>query len=914
MDRIAKTLVPIRIQDEMRNSYMDYSMSVIIGRALPDVRDGLKPVHRRILYAMQQMGLAHNKKYMKCAGVVGEVLKLYHPHGDSAVYDALVRMAQPWNLRGLLVDGQGNFGSVDGDPAAAYRYTECRMTKLAQELLVDIDKETVFFVDNFDGSTQEPEVLPARFPNLLVNGADGIAVGMATKIPPHNLGEVIDACVALIEDPELGIEDLLALVPGPDFPTGGTIYGHKAVREAYTTGRGRVIVRGNAFFEDIKGTQRQAIIIDELPFQVNKARLIEQIADLVRDRRLEGVSALRDESDREGMRIVIELKTGEYPEVVLNNLYKHTYLQSTFGVILLAIVNQRPRILTLKEMLQHYISYRRDVITRRTRYQLRRARARAHIVEGYLKALDVIDEVIEIIRGSRDVPTAKERLIARFAFSELQADAILEMRLSRLTGLEREKLEVELAELRERIERYETILGDEEVLMGVVKDELIEVRDAFADPRRTRFVESSADLDKRDLIAAEDQIVTVSHLGYIKRTSPDAWRMQRRGGAGKRGMSMRDEDFATSLFVANTHDLLLVFTSEGRVLPLHVYDVPEAGGTARGRPIINLVPIREGERVASILAVPGFEEAVAQAEGDEPPADVGDLLFVTRLGRVKRTSLWEYRNLRASGLIATGIREGDELVQVKLVREPDATDVLILTREGQSIRFPLDEQQLRRMGRPAAGNLGIKLSDDDEVVDAMLLSTAGVSGDGDVDEDDDEVVDVDGEVDDDEEVGVDVDVETEGIDDGALRLLTVTEGGYGKRTLVDDFRTQNRNGKGIRAHRLDDKSGVVTGGVLVGPEDQVMVVTDTGRVIRFGAGGVPIYSRYSRGVRIMRLEGEERIVDVARLEEAEDEDEVPEAPPAVETGEGDAPPPEAGSDSGSQEAEGSGDVADGDET
>lgn len=856
MDRIAKTVVPIRIQDEMRNSYMDYSMSVIIGRALPDVRDGLKPVHRRILYAMHMEGLHANKKYSKCAGVVGEVLKKYHPHGDSAVYDALVRMAQPWNLRALLVDGQGNFGSVDGDPAAAYRYTECKMTKLAQELLVDIDKETVGFLDNFDGSTQEPEVLPARFPNLLVNGSDGIAVGMATKIPPHNLAEVIDACIAVINDPDIDLDGLMKIVPGPDFPTGGTIYGHRGVRDAYETGRGRVVVRGNAFFEDIKGSAgRQAIIIDELPFQVNKARLLEQIAGLVRDRRIEGISALRDESDRQGMRMVIELKKGEFPEVVLNNLFKHTALQSTFGVILLAIVNQRPRILTLKEMLEHYVSHRRDVITRRTRYQLRKARERAHIVEGYLKALDFIDEVIAIIRGSDNVGQARERLIERFEFSEIQADAILEMRLQRLTGMERQKLLDEYAELKQLIERYLEILGSETELMGVVKDELIEVRDGYSDDRRTRFVASSAEFDKRDLVAAEDQVVTVSHLGYIKRTNPDTWRMQRRGGAGKRGMQTRDEDFVTTMFVANTHDLLMVFTSEGRALPLHVYDVPEAGGAARGRPIVNLVPLNPDERIASVVSVPEFEDAVAAGDDGEAPDGIADLIFVTRMGRIKRTSLWEYRNLRASGLIATGIREGDELVLVKMIEDPDNTDVLILTRGGQSIRFRLDENQLRRMGRPASGNMGIKLADDDEVVDAMLLNAEDETPTDDAEDDD-----------------VQVDEEAEGIEDGRVRLLTVTEGGYGKRTDTGDFKSQNRNGKGIRAHRLDDKSGGVTGGVLVTPDDQVMVVTDTGRVIRFSASSVSIYSRYSRGVRIMRLEDEERIVDMARLEETDDEE------------------------------------------
>lgn len=879
MDRIAKNIVPIRIQDEMRNSYMDYSMSVIIGRALPDVRDGLKPVHRRILYAMHQMGLSPSKKYMKCAGVVGEVLKLYHPHGDSAVYDALVRMAQPWNLRYMLVDGQGNFGSVDGDPAAAYRYTECKMQRLAEELLTDIDKETVGFIDNFDGSTQEPEVLPSRFPNLLVNGADGIAVGMATKIPPHNLGEIIDACVALIDNPELDTEELLQIVPGPDFPTGGTIYGMKGVRDAYTTGRGRVIVRGNAHFEDMPGN-RQSIIVDELPFQVNKARLIQQIADLVKDKRLEGISALRDESDRQGMRIVMELKRDAYAEVVLNNLYKHTSLQSTFGVILLSIVNQRPRILTLREMLQYYISHRRDVIQRRTRYQLRKARERAHIVEGYLKALDHIDEVISIIRGSDTVAIAKQRLIERFEFSQPQADAILEMRLSRLTGLERQKLLDEHAELMERISRYEAILADDFVLMGVVKDELMEVRDKYADPRRTQFIESSADLDKRDLVAAEDQVVTVSHLGYIKRTSPDEWRMQARGGSGKRGMSTRDEDFVTTLFVANTHDLLLIFTSEGRVIPLHVYDVPEAGGSARGRPIVNMVPLRDSERIAAILNVSDFKERLEKDEDGEPPEGVPDLIFVTRLGRVKRSNLWAYRNMRQSGLIATGIREGDELVAVRLCEDP-SDHVLMLTKRGMAIRFAIDT--LRRQGRPASGVMGIDLADGDELVDGRLLP-AHLLDLGDEDEDDNAEVD---ENDDTEEPDVD-----------PTTLLIATERGYGKRVRFGAFRLQNRYGKGLRAVPVSDKIGGVVGVTRVTRDHQIMCVTDTGRVIRFHAGSVSLRSRYARGVRLMRLYDEEVLVDLARLEDADEEDDsiVEEAP---EGSEGDtASPPATDGDEG----------------
>ena len=835
MDQIAQTVVPIRIQDEMRNSYMDYSMSVIIGRALPDVRDGLKPVHRRILYAMSGMGLVSSKKYSKCAGVVGEVLKLYHPHGDGAVYDALVRMAQPWNLRYMLVDGQGNFGSVDGDPAAAYRYTECRMTKLAEEMLIDIDKETVDFTPNFDGSTEEPEVLPSRLPNLLVNGADGIAVGMATKIPPHNLTEIINACVALIENPDLGIDELLSIVPAPDFPTAGTIYGRKGVRDAYETGRGRVVVRGNAFIEEVR-KGRDAIIIDELPYQVNKARLIEQVADLVRDKRLDGISALRDESDRSGMRIVIELKKDAYGEVVLNHLYKHTSLQSTFGVILLAIVNQRPRVLTLKEMLMYYIEHRREVILRRTRYQLRKAKERAHIVEGYLKALDIIDQVIDLIRSSRTVADARQGLVSQFGFTEIQAGAILEMRLSRLTGMEREKLEEERDELYALITRYEEILGSETVLMGVVADELVEIRDRFGDERRTRIVDARGELSIHDLVAEEDQVVTLSHLGYIKRCNPDEWRMQRRGGTGKKGMNTRSEDFVTSLFIANTHDLLLVFTNQGRVLPLPVYELPESGRGAKGRPIINLVPMRDDERVASVVTVRSLkiaeddsDEVDDASEEEEVQESTGPhLLFISRSGLVKRCTLEAFKNLRKGGMIAVGIADGDELLAVRLVENED-DHIMLLTKNGQCIRF--DQGQVRVMGRSARGNKGIDLVGDDEVTDAVLVPR-----------------------------------------DEESKLLTVTQRGYGKRTEFAEYRTQNRNGKGIISIKTPTESGKVVGAVQVSEDDQLMLVTDTGRIIRIRVSEVRTIGRNTRGVRMMRLQPNEMIVDMARIEEPEEDD------------------------------------------
>ena len=858
----AKTVIPIRIEDEMRNSYMDYSMSVIIGRALPDVRDGLKPVHRRILYAMRQEGLLASKKYSKCAGVVGEVLKKYHPHGDSAVYDALVRMAQPWNLRYLLVDGQGNFGSVDGDPAAAYRYTECRMTRMAEEMLIDIDKETVSFSPNFDNAVEEPDVLPSRFPNLLVNGAEGIAVGMATKIPPHNLREIVNACVALIENPDITFSELLDIVPGPDFPTAGTIYGRKGIKDAYETGRGRILVRGRSQFEDMPNGRR-GIIIDELPYQVNKARLIELIAQLVRDKRLEGIAALRDESDRTGMRIVIELKRDAYEEVVLNHLYKHTPLQSTFGVIMLAIVNQQPRVLSLKEMIQHYVAHRREVILRRTRYELQKAQERAHILEGYRIALDHIDEVIELIRSSRDVGTARIGLQDRFGLSEVQANAILEMRLQRLVGMEREKIEEEYAELMQRITYLMGVLASEEVLMGVVRAELVEVRDAYGDDRRTRIVEDIGELSIHDLVAEEDHVVTVSHLGYIKRCSPDQWQQQARGGMGKRGMSTREEDFVTSLFIANTHCLLMVFTDVGKVYPLWVYEVPEAGRTSRGRPIVNLLSVPDNEKLAAVVPVREIDR------------DNADLFFCSRNGLVKRTRLQAYRNMRQGGLIAAGVAEGDELLTVKLVEDDvaDEATVMLFTRDGKTIRFPyeyIDESGSQRgvplIGRGSRGNLGIKLRDGDQVVDAVIAPASLVEGE-DLEEEAEEVFDEEGPSMMEGEEGDEIEEPWE------TTLLTVTELGRGKRTPFEEYRRQWRNGSGIMSIRIQEDTGPVVAALEVAREDELMIVTDTGRVIRIQAGSVRLVkSRASRGVRLMRLMDGERIVDVARMEDTEEEE------------------------------------------
>lgn len=834
MDQFAKSVIPILIQDEMRNSYMDYSMSVIIGRALPDVRDGLKPVHRRILYAMHQMGQFHNKKYSKCAGVVGEVLKKFHPHGDSAVYDALVRMAQPWNLRKLLIDGQGNFGSVDGDPAAAYRYTECRMSEIASELLTDIEKETVAFEANFDGTTYEPTVLPSRFPNLLVNGTDGIAVGMATKIPPHNLREVVDGAIALIDDPKLGIDELMQYIPGPDFPTAGTIYGRKGVRDAYTTGRGRVVIRGRAEIEELKNG-RTAICIDELPFQVNKARLIEQIADLVKAKKIEGLHTIRDESDRSGMRIVIELKKDAFAEVVLNHLYKHTALQSTFGVNLLAIVNQRPRILTLREMLQHYISHRREVILRRSRFELKKAKARAHILEGFRRALDFIDEIITLIRSSANVADAREGLIRTFEFSEIQAQAILDMRLQRLTGMERQKIEDEYAQLMELITELEAILGSESLLMGVVREELVDVRDRFGDDRRTRIIDAHSELTMHDLVAEEDQVVTLSHLGYIKRCRPDQWRMQRRGGVGTKGMTTRSEDFVTSLFIANTHSILLVFTNKGQAFPLQVYDVPETNRDAKGRPIVNLVPVPESERVSAVVSV-------RELEGTGK-----SLLFVSKRGLIKRTELSAYRNLRQGGMRATGVADDDELLVVRVI-EPEEEDahVMLFTANGKCIRFPLTE--VPSYGRSARGNLGINLAAGDEVVDAVVVRGHLADEDEPVLSEEDEAV----------------------LDSS---LLTVTSRGFGSRTPFEAYRVQGRNGKGIISFRTGADTGDVVGALEVQDDDQLMLVTNSGRVIRISAAGVRrTVSRAVKGVRLMRLEAGESIVDLAKLAEDDEVD------------------------------------------
>jgi len=806
VDSFARLLVPIQIEEEMRSSYLDYSMSVIVGRALPDVRDGLKPVHRRVIYAMLRNGLLHNRAYRKCANVVGEVLGKYHPHGDASVYDALVRMAQPWNMRYLLVDGQGNFGSVDGDNAAAYRYTECRMTALAEQLVVDIDKETVNFIPNFDGKNEEPEVMPSAFPNLLVNGSEGIAVGMATKIPPHNLTEVINGLLALIEDPEISIDGLMKYILAPDFPTAGTIYGYEGVREAYTTGRGKLIVRGKIDFEEVEG--REAIIITELPFQVNKARLQEEIAEQVKEKRLEGIHAIRDESDRQGMRVVIELKRDAVREVVVNHLYKQTQLQNTFGIIFLAIVQQRPQVLNLKEMLQYYLGHRREITLRRTRYELRKARDRAHILEGLRIALDHIDAVIALIRASRTTDEARQGLMDSFALSEIQSQAILDMRLQRLVGLERDKIEDEYKELMGRIEWLLSVLADEKILLGVIKTELTAVRDEFGDARRTQIVADSGSLSLNDLIAEEEQVVTLSRLGYVKRTSMTEFRMQKRGGMGKTGMNTRDEDVVTDLFLANTHGYILVFTNTGRLYWVRVYDLPEAAPNARGKPIINFAQLATGEKVAAVVSVKDFGENV-------------DLVFVSRRGFVKRTPLSAYGNVRAVGLTACDLVDGDEVLTVSLAER--GAELLLATKRGRALRFA--GSKVREMGRIARGVRGIKLKNEsDAVVDLAVLPEAGVSF-----------------------------------------LVTVTANGYGKRTPLADYPQKGRGTGGVLDIAADARNGDVVATRAVDDGDHLLLITDSGRVIRMKVDDIRLVGRRTRGVRLMRLSEDESIVAVERV-------------------------------------------------
>jgi len=852
----------VAIEDEMRRSYLDYSMSVIIGRALPDVRDGLKPVHRRILYAMHAEGLHHNKRYSKCAGVVGEVLKKYHPHGDAAVYDALVRLAQDWNLRYPLIDGQGNFGSVDGDPAAAYRYTESRLEKLADYLLADIDKETVEWGPNFDDSTKEPLVLPSRFPNLLVNGSSGIAVGMATNIPPHNMGEVIDAAVHLAQNPKATVPDLMKFIPGPDFPTAGIILGREGIRQAYETGRGTIAVRARAAIEVHPRTERETIVVTEIPYQVNKAKLIEHIADLARDRKIEGISDLRDESSREGMRIAIELKRDAVAQVVLNNLYTHTALQQGFGVILLAIDGGQPRILDLKSLLERFVAHRRDVVTRRTRHDLKEARAREHVLLGFQIALDHIDEIIELIKKAADRDAARDGLVQRFGLSEIQSKAILEMQLQRLTGLERQKILDELVEVQKLIARLKEILASEKVLLEVVVAELREVRQLFADERRTVIQGAAEKLETEDLIAEEEMVVTVSHLGYVKRNPVSQYRAQRRGGRGKTGAVARDEDFLEMLFVASTHSYLLVFSDKGKVYWLKVHEVPQAGRAARGKPIVNLVQLAQGEKVAAILPVRELPEPLAgeetegEAAGSRPAPDAGGefVFLATRRGLVKKTRLDAFSRPRPSGIIALAIEEGDALIAARLTR--GASHILLSTAQGMAIRF--EESDARPMGRTAYGVKGITLEEGDEVVSAESLPPLAEGAPG-------------------------------------QAILTVTANGYGKRSELSEYRVQSRGGKGIITIKTTERNGPVVAALPVRESEEVMLITNRGMLIRLPARQISVIGRNTQGVRLIAVESrDEQVVAVTRIAETSREAEEAGVREAPENGAA----PEAGEDDG----------------
>ena len=811
--------IPVNIEDEMKRSYMDYAMSVIIGRALPDVRDGLKPAHRRVLYGMKTMGLSSTRGYRKCAKIVGEVMGNFHPHGDASIYDTLVRLAQDFNMRYVLTDGQGNFGSIDGDPPAAMRYTEARLDALADEMMVDLDKETVDFVPNYDETTEEPTVLPAPFPNLLVNGSTGIAVGMATNIPPHNMREVIEAAIWLIESAQAEEQPtlpekqrkLLELVPGPDFPTGGYIVGRHGVQQASLTGRGTVIMRAKAEIEVSKKGDRSSIVIDAIPYQINKARLIERIAELVREKVLEGISDIRDESDRDGLRIVIDLKRGEVGEVILNNLYKHTQLQTTFGVIMLAIVGGRPKVLSLLEVLDSFVEFRREIVRRRTEFELRKAEARRHILEGLKIALDHLDAVIALIRGSANPGVARDGLITQFGLSQIQAQAILDMQLQRLTGLERDKILNELAELLKLIERLLAILSSNMLVMQIVVDELRQVQAKYGDPRRTEILADEGEFRIEDLIAEEDMAITVSNTGYIKRTAITNYRNQRRGGKGRIGMRTREEDFVSHLFVASSHAYIMIFSDRGRAYWLKVHEIPDVGPDGRGKAIANLVSMEEGERIAALLAVKEFE------------ADKF-IVMGTRRGVIKKTELSAFSNPRAGGIIAMGVEEGDAVIAVQISN--GSNEIFIGTRSGMSIRFP--ESDVRSMGRAAYGVRGISLREDDEVVGMDVLAPGGT-------------------------------------------ILSVTEQGYGKRTELDEYRVQSRGGIGIINIQTSDRNGKVIGVVQVSNDDELMLITQQGKILRMASNTIRAIGRATQGVRLIEIEGDDRAVSIARLEEQDDE-------------------------------------------
>ena len=852
MDEIAKETLPANLEQEMRQSYLDYAMSVIVGRALPDVRDGLKPVHRRVLYAMSVLNNDWNKPYKKSARVVGDVIGKYHPHGDTAVYDAIVRLAQPFSLRYPLVDGQGNFGSVDGDAPAAMRYTEIRLDRIAHELLNDLDRETVDFIPNYDETEQQPAVLPARFPNLLVNGSAGIAVGMATNIPPHNLTETINACLAVIEDPTVTLEQLLNIMPGPDFPTSGIINGNRGIREAYQTGRGRVHIRARVAVETLSGSDRAALVATELPYQVNKARLLEKIAELVRDKKLEGISGLRDESDKSGMRVVIELKKGENPEVILNNLYQHTQMQTVFGINLVALRNNQPRLFTLIELLEDFIRHRREVVTRRTLFDLKKARARAHLLEGLAVALENIDPVIALIKQAASPAEARAGLLAQcwesavvtrmleasdledgalgetepgcgsteagYQLSETQAQAILDLRLHRLTGLEQEKIRNEYLEVLDRIREYLQILGDPDRLMHVIRDELVAIRDQYGDERRTEILERHEDLENEDLITPEDRVVTLSHEGYAKSQPVADYQAQRRGGKGRVATRTKEEDFVKTVFVANTHDTVMCFTNLGKVYWLKVYQLPVAGRQARGKPLVNLLPLGESERVTAVL--PLNQDNTGQY-----------VCMVTRDGVIKKSLLESFSRPRSVGLIAVNLLEGDELVEVCLT--DGESDVLIFSSAGKAIRF--SEKQVRPMGRSARGVRALNMRSGQGVI-AMLICKPGAQD---------------------------------------SKVLVATENGYGKQTAFADFPVKNRGGQGVIAIKVNGRNGRVVGAEEVEGTDGLMLITEGGRLVRIRTSEIPVVGRNTQGVRLIRLGDDERLASLGKVIEADDDSVAP---------------------------------------
>jgi DNA gyrase subunit A len=805
--------VPVYIEDEMRQSFMDYAMSVIISRALPDVRDGLKPVHRRVLYAMYDMSNTWDKPYKKSARLVGDIIGKYHPHGDTAVYDTIVRMVQDFSLRYPLIDGQGNFGSIDPDPPAAMRYTEIRMARLAEEILADLEKETVDFIPNYDDSLKEPAVLPSRIPNLLINGASGIAVGMATNIPPHNLSEVVDGLVALVENPEMTIKQLMRHITGPDFPTGGFIHGKEPIVQAYHEGKGIVQMRGKAFTETVKRTGKEQIVISEIPYMVNKGRIIEQIASLVQEKKIDGIADLRDESDREGMRIVIELKRDAVAEIVINQLYKHTSLQESFGINMLAIVEGRPKILNLKEVLKAFLNHRKEVVTRRTAYDLRKAEERLHILEGLRIALDNLDAVIALIRNSQDPKVAKDGLMANFGLSEVQAQAILDMRLQRLTGLERDKILQEHKETVELIAQLRTILASEKEIYRIIVEELKAIKERYGDDRRTQIVARSEEISIEDLIVDEDMAVTISHEGYIKRNPVSLYRAQRRGGKGKIGTTTKEEDFVEYLFIASMHSYILFFTTIGKVYWIKVHELPQASRAAKGRPIVNLLNLEPGERVSAFLSVRDFVEGRF-------------VIFATKKGLIKKTDLMSYSNPRASGIRAIGLEEGDEVIGVKLT--DGQQEIILSTLQGQSIRFK--EEQVRPTGRGSYGVVGIRLDPGDAVVSMEMLSRGA-------------------------------------------NILTVSENGYGKRTEMEEYPLQSRGGKGVITMKATDKTGRVVGGQQVTEDDQLMLVTNTGKIIRLRIKDIRVIGRNTQGVRLIDLEEGERVVSLARVAEKEEDEE-----------------------------------------